>query len=92
MDFTVNANENVKVKLTDFGISVLKERHDELNNFMKQQGGKGLEKFELRLDEEGFYRTQLWSLMNEFGHVMSMGYEVPFNLNIIITNGEPITE
>lgn len=91
MDFKVNANQNVKVKLTDFGVQVLLERHQDLHEKIKSMNGKGLEPFEFRTDEEGYYTTQLWMLMNTFGHVMSMGYEIPFHLDIIITNGEPIT-
>lgn len=91
MNFKVNANMGVKVKLTDFGISVLKEQHEELNKWVKARGGKGLGGFELRLDEDGYYSTQLWMLMSKFGHVMSMSNEIPFNLDIIIENGEPIT-
>ncbi len=91
MDFKVNANMGVKVKLTDFGISILKEQHEKLNEFIKERGGDGLGDFELRLDEDGYYSTQLWTLMNKFGHVMTMGHnEVPFHLNIIIENGEPV--
>jgi hypothetical protein len=90
MDFKVNANMEVKVKLTDFGISILKRQHDELNEHIKERGGKGLGEFELRLDEEGYYCTQLWMLMSKFGHEMSMGIKIPFDLNIIITNGDPI--
>lgn len=90
MDFKVNANQSVKVKLTGFGERILRERHQELHEGIKERNGKGLEPFELRVDEEGYYITQLWMLMSTFGHVMSMGYEIPFNLDIVITNGEPI--
>jgi hypothetical protein len=90
MDFKVNANMRVKVKLTDFGISILKSQHDELNEHIKERGGKGFGEFKLKLDEEGYYCTQLWMLMSIFGQKMSMGIKNPFDLNIIITNGEQI--
>jgi hypothetical protein len=61
-----------------------------LNEKIKDIGGKGLGDFKLILDEDGYYRTQLWMLMGKFGHVMGMGYEIPFKLDIIITNGELI--
>jgi methyl coenzyme M reductase gamma subunit len=92
MNFKVNANMSVKVKLTDFGISILKKQHEELNTHIKARGGKGFGEFELRLDEDGYYSTQIWMLMSKFGHVMSMTNEIPFYLDIIIQNGEPITE
>jgi hypothetical protein len=91
MDFKVNANMGVKVRLTDFGISILKEQHNELNKRIKDHGGQGLGEFELRLDEEGYYSTQLWMLMSKFGHVMSMTNKIPFHLDIIIQNGEQVS-
>lgn len=91
MDFKVNANMHVKVKLTDFGISILENQHNELNKEIKMRGGKGLGAFHLQLDKDGYYCTQIWMLMSKFGHVMSMTNEIPFHLDIIIENGEPIT-
>lgn len=90
MDFKVNANESVKVKLTEFGVQILRERHQELHKAIKERNNEGLEPFKLITDEEGYYVTQLWILMSIFGHVMSMGYELPFSLDIVIKNGEPI--
>ena len=90
MDFKVNLNQVVKVKLTEYGVSVLKEQHDELNAWIKLRGGKSLGEFELRLDEDGYYSTQIWMLMSKFGHAMRMGNENPFNLEVIIKGGEPL--
>ena len=90
MDFKVNANEMVKVKLTEYGISILKQQHEELDAFVKEQGGKGMGEFKLHLDEDGYYKTQLWMLMSNFGHVMHMGIENPFEMDMIVTDGTPI--
>lgn len=90
MDFKVNANVNVKVRLTDYGVSILKNRHDELNEYIRICGGQGFGEFELNLDENGYYTTQLWTLMNIFGKTTTIGSENPFDLNIIITSGEPL--
>jgi hypothetical protein len=90
MDFEVNVNMFVKVKLTDYGISILKEKHDNLNDAIKKNGGKGYGDFEVKLDEDGYYRTQMWELMRDFGDTMSFSNRNPFDLNIIVTNGEPI--
>jgi len=92
VDFKINCNSHVKVKLTDFGISVLQEQHEELDKHIKERGGKGLGDFVLNIDSDGYYQTQLWILMSKFGHVMHMGFEIPFYLDIILTNGEPIIE
>jgi hypothetical protein len=90
LDFKVNINEHVKVKLTDFGVSILKEQHDELNRHILSSGGKGLDEFTLRLDEDGYYTTQMWMLMSRFGHVASATSKAPFDTEIIVTRGEPI--
>lgn len=87
----MNVNMEVKIKLTGFGISILKEKHDELNQRIYENGGQGFGEFEIKLDEEGYYKTQLWNLMNVFGEYMTMGFIVPFDTNIIMTNGEAIT-
>lgn len=87
MKVVLNMNESVKVKITDFGIKVLKQRHDELNEKIKARGGKGT-KFELKLDEDGYYTTQLWHLMNIFGEYAGLAAEPPFDINIVIERTE----
>lgn len=89
MDFKVNANMGVKVKLTDVGVSILKAQHDELNQHFKSRGAKGLGEFKTNLDDNGYYQTQLWSLMHTFGPYISPTQENPFDLDIIISNGKP---
>ena len=44
----------------------------------------------MRLDEYGYYSTQIWMLTNKFGHAIRMGNKNPFNLEIIIKGGEPL--
>ena len=90
MNFKVNVNSKVKVKLTNYGISILKKQHDDLNRSIKESGAKGLGEFELFLDKDGYYCTSLWLLMNKFGHAMYMGNDNPFDMNIIIEDGEVI--
>ena len=89
MDLKVNANAGVKVKLTKLGVNILKHKHDELNAHIKDRGGEGFGEFTLRLDDDGYYSTQLWTLMQDFGPYMSIGSEPPFSLDIIVTDGEP---
>ncbi len=40
MEVKISMNDKVKVKLTDYGIMLLKKRHDELNKKIKENGGK----------------------------------------------------
>lgn len=70
---TVNMNDEVKVKLTDFGREVLNFRFKEL----------GIKGVVIREDKEGYYTTQLHDLMYTFGKYMYMGNSnIPFDLNI----------
>lgn len=84
MKVKINLNDKVKVKLTDYGIMLLKKRHDELNKKIKDSGGKG-NTFELILDENGYYETQLWILMNTFGDNCGINPKgMPFETDIIV--------
>ena len=90
MDFKVNCNEYVKVKLTESGEQILRERHNVIFGFIEGKSGDEVPAFRLSTDEDGYYVTQLWILMSVFGHAMGMGHNHPFDLNIIITKGEAI--
>lgn len=91
MEFKFNINDYVKVKLNDSGVAILKKRHDELNKRIQARGGKGLDEFELKVDADGYTKFPFWELMNLFGHLMIMGMDTPFETDIIVTNGKPIT-
>jgi hypothetical protein len=61
-----NTNESVRVKLTEVGLVEFKRKAEELNARLPA----GVAKFptEPRLDEDGYYTDQMWSVMNDFGH------------------------
>ena len=90
MDFQFNCNQIVKVKLTKFGEFVLKERHRELDKLIQESGGQQLREFRLNVDENGYYNTQMWGLMETFGEYMGFTTENPFELDIILVGCEPI--
>ena len=87
MIIKTTANHYVKVKLNDLGISILKEKRDNLNKKIKANTGKTLGEFELKVDEDGYYRTQIWSLMYDFGHTMYLGCEPAFDINDMVFEG-----
>ena len=89
-NFKFNANQIVKVKLTDFGVQILREQHEELNKNLLKHGCSSLGYFVLPLDEDGYYKCQLWYLMQKFGSHMRMGTDNPFELNMIFIDGEEI--
>ncbi|MNL03782.1 hypothetical protein D3C87_1243300 [compost metagenome] len=89
-DFKVNINEIVKVRLTKRGMDVLRARHEELNDTIKARGGKELEEFNQKIDEDGYSKFQMWDLMNTFGIYMFAGTDLPFATEIIVSNGTHI--
>jgi len=74
-----NINQYVKVKLTDYGMDILKKDHDELQMWMPEDARRPFEEPKLK---DGWYKTQLWILMNSFGSHLSMGGKLPFETEI----------
>lgn len=68
----INLNENVKVKLTDFGISLYKLRYDN----------------DPKKDEQGYTSFQLWTLMNIYGLYIGMAKDAPFDLDILLKDNK----
>lgn len=89
MDVRFNVNEWVKVKLNDIGIQELQRQHNELDKAIKANGGKGFTEFSLSPDKDGYYKFQMHSLMQKFGHMMYLGGRVPFETDIILLNAKP---
>lgn len=73
----INVNDTVRVKLNDHGRDILRKNWDAL--------GMG-KSYPLTINEDanGYYRTQLWCLMEEFGPHIRMGCKMPFDANIEI--------
>jgi len=76
-----NINDYVRVKLTPMGIEILKQRHEQLMSFYKKGS---IDEFNLRIDAEGYYKTQMWDLMQTFGAHLGLGARLPFETNIIL--------
>ena len=79
INFTINLNDEVKIKLKDQGIEILKQEHERINQLLKRK-----DKFELKLDEDGYYKEQLWKIMQVFGKYIAFGADVPFETDIIV--------
>lgn len=76
-----NLNYAVKVKLNDDGIDILRKNHEVLYSHI---GLLDSHPFSVKLDEEGYYRVQLWTLMQDFGPYISLGRIPPFDTDILI--------
>jgi hypothetical protein len=75
-----NINNTVYVRLTQVGKNELIKQHAELKvSFPKLHDHTP--KIE---DDEGWSKWQMWDLMNRFGHLMSLGFTLPFETDIKI--------
>ncbi|WP_339194295.1 hypothetical protein MKY95_21085 [Paenibacillus sp. FSL P4-0176] len=83
VDVIINFNDEVKVKLTEVGIEIMQEQRRELNSHIQGNGGIGLGELELKTDDDGYTRFQLWDLMNRFGQHMRIGHPEPFEGTMI---------
>lgn len=79
-----NANSYVKVKLTDIGRAEHKKQHDQLCI----DAGIRWAYVPPKEDEDGYSSWQLHGLMNTFGHMMCIGFILPFEPNILINESD----
>ena len=66
----INLNDPVKVKLTDYGISIYYHRFDVINY---KAGRTVCEPSYPKVDKDGYTEFQLWDFMNIYGSYMKMG-------------------
>lgn len=71
----VSLKDKVKVKLTDFGKEIL---------IQKYKIELGIENYIVGEDKEGYYHTQMYTLMNVFGEYLNEGDKLPFKMDIIV--------
>ena len=84
MEIEFNVNNYVKVKLNEAGLNELKRQHYELSKVIPN-----LREFRVpKTDQDGYSKWQLHSLMNTFGHMMTLSNEVAFDAVIKIEIGD----
>ena len=85
MKIPFNVNDYVWVKLTPVGLKILERNFYELRrafpNLPKQFTPP-------LMDDEGYTKYQMWSLMNDFGNYMVMGGQSPFETDVIFETKE----
>lgn len=69
MNISININNKIKVKLTDFGKSTL----DKEVNKLKQISGAPDNYTPYETDDNGYTEFQLWQFMNIFGDYLYNG-------------------
>lgn len=85
-----NINSYVCIRLTETGISILREHH---NRILKAYAGRpilleAIGEFKMpEVDENGYTQMQLWEVMQEFGNYMYQANpNPPFEMTIAIPN------
>lgn len=79
-DLKFNINNQVKVRLTNFGKEIIRDTNDKMSRLLGEKVAL------YKVDEEGYTTFQMYQLMNIFGQYMNVGIvEVPFQLDIKIT-------
>lgn len=72
----LHLNDIVRVRLNEEGLRIYRARVEALNASLPPWA-KGFP-LEPRVDEEGYYRTSLWELMQDFGQHIHLGRVPPF--------------
>ena len=77
--FQFNHNDYVSVTLTEEGAAFLSLKRKDFYDAYPQIKTRSKEVFR----EGEIYRTQFWALMSEFGEVLQLGMQSPFELGKI---------
>ena len=81
-----NINKNVRVRLTNHGRKVHRQKHDDFwRSVNKADPPAYLPPDE---DEEGWSKWQMWTLMQTFGDHIGMGHPNCFDLTIELETNE----
>jgi hypothetical protein len=81
-EIKINLNQTARVKFTPRGIFLYQDMMMAWNRRLPPTA----KPFEVDppLDEDGYYRAELWRIMSEFGAAMSMDSTPPFDLTIFV--------
>ncbi len=85
---TLNMNAKVKVKLTEYGLQVLRENH----RVLYATYGRVLPYTEPLVDAEGYCSFQFWVLFQEFGGSIRLGSEPPFETMILVDEPDEVRD
>lgn len=78
-----NIHNPVKVKLTETGIAIMREKYNKLPNTFKDNHSFNSY---INRDVDGYSTFQLGALMSTFGEHLHLGSLLPFEREIIIIN------
>lgn len=75
----LNLNQIVKVKLTKEAVEMKQKQIDEFNK-------KFNENLKIKIDADGYYEDQLWSIMHDFGSMLSLTTSPFLDCKILVDN------
>jgi hypothetical protein len=80
-EIEININQMARVKLTSYGIEIYRRQMIAINKTLPDDLKIGIHP---RLDSDGYYRAELWRIMQEFGSAIGPASEQPFSTTIFI--------
>ena len=83
MQISLNLNDAVKVKLTDWGKEIYYHQFDALSENIRRRGGTPIEPRMPPVDADGYTTMQLWAFIQLYGPYTGMTkppYIMPLNL------------
>lgn len=83
-----NLNDNVKVKLNEYGHQIHKQWHADFLDLLRPEYRMNHPYRPPTEDEEGYSSWQLWSLMQIFGPHIELGRFPPFSTEMILVGCE----
>ena len=83
-----NANNYVRVRLTDAGREAHRKNYDALMTMMPEKAKRAMEYHAPIEDAEGWSSWQLWHLMREMGPWIRMNGPEPFSMDIEIVENQ----
>jgi hypothetical protein len=79
LEVTLNLNDYVYIRMTDFGRQEHKRQYEELRKEFRYLP----EDAQIKEDDDGWSRWQLYNIMNIFGHLLYNGaQQLPFETYI----------
>ena len=78
-EVSFNLNHYVKVKLTERGVNILRKNYNKLPHELTEKYP-----FQIKLTGDGYYKNQMWQIMQDFGEYIGMGMDTPFETEIIL--------
>lgn len=80
-EIEINLNQMARVKLTPYGIEIYQKLMTAINTTLPDKLKIDIHP---RLDNDGYYRAELWRIMQEFGSVIGPGARQPFSATIFV--------